>query len=305
MTTTPDNPVGTSLSGGRYVLTAKLGEGGMGVVYRAKDRNIDADVVIKLPHRAMVADAQISRRFREEWRALVRLSHPHIVKVTDVGEWDGIPFVVLQYLAGGSLEDRMAAWRGPIALATLGSWLGPIGAALDYVHSQKLVHRDVKPANILFDGQGHPFLGDFGVVKVLAAAADDRTGAASMTGAGMVLGTPYYMAPELIMGDPFDGRVDQYALVVTLYESPVRAPAVRARRPDPGPDDADPRRAARSPRALRLDSVPSGRRSAQGARQEPQGPLSVLRVVRQRRGRGVGRRRVGPIGKAAVEMYVV
>ncbi|SIO39140.1 serine/threonine protein kinase [Singulisphaera sp. GP187] len=214
-----DDPIGMTFAGDRYAIMAKLGEGGMGAVYRAEDKNLQASVVIKLPHRSMVTDAEFSRRFRDEVRSLVRLSHPHIVKVTDVGEWEGRPFAVLQFLPGGSLEDRLAAWQGPAALAALVSWLGPIGSALDYVHSQKMVHRDVKPGNILFDAQGHPFLGDFGVVKVLAAAADDRSAARpAMTGTGMVLGTPHYMAPELIMGDPFDGRVDQYALAVTAYE---------------------------------------------------------------------------------------
>ncbi|WP_406698148.1 protein kinase [Singulisphaera sp. Ch08] len=218
MTAATDDPIGTSFASGRYIITAKLGEGGMGAVYRAEDKNLQSSVVIKLPHRSMVTDAEFSRRFRDEVRSLVRLSHPHIVKVTDVGEWEGLPFAVLQFLPGGSLDDRLAVWQGPAALAALVSWLGPIGSALDYVHSQKMVHRDVKPGNILFDAQGHPFLGDFGVVKVLAAAADDRSGRTAMTGTGMVLGTPHYMAPELIMGDPFDGRVDQYALAVTAYE---------------------------------------------------------------------------------------
>ncbi len=217
MTSESLEPIGSALSGGRYEITSKLGEGGMGAVYRAKDHNLGADVVIKLPHRSMVTDAEFSRRFRDEVRSLVRLSHPHIVKVTDVGEWMSIPFAVLQFLPGGSLEERQAAWRGSAALASLGGWLGPVGGALDYVHSQGMVHRDVKPANILFDGQGHAFLGDFGVVKVLAAASE-RSQTKAMTGTGMVLGTPHYMAPELIMGDPFDGRVDQYALAVTAYE---------------------------------------------------------------------------------------
>jgi serine/threonine-protein kinase len=216
MAVEPHDPIGLTLSGGRYTITSKLGEGGMGAVYRARDNNIGADVVIKVPHRSMVIDAEFSRRFRDEVRSLVRLSHPHIVKVSDVGDWDGIPFAVLQFLPGGSLEDRQSASKGPLALVELGDWLDPVARALDYVHSQRLVHRDVKPANILFDEQGHGFLGDFGVVKVLAAV-DDRS-KSSMTGAGMVLGTPAYMAPELIMGDPFDGRVDQYALAVTVYE---------------------------------------------------------------------------------------
>lgn len=219
MTAAYDNPIGTTFANGRYAIRAKLGEGGMGAVYQAEDQNLQASVVIKLPHRSMVTDADFSLRFRDEVRSLVRLSHPHIVKVTDVGEWDGLPFAVLQFLPGGSLEDRLAAWTGPAALGALASWLGPVASALDYVHSQKMVHRDVKPGNILFDAQGHAFLGDFGVVKVLVAAADDRSASrAAMTGTGLVVGTPQYMAPELIMGDPYDGRVDQYALAITAYE---------------------------------------------------------------------------------------
>ncbi len=96
-------------SGGRYAITAKLGEGGMGTVYRAKDHHLQSDVVIKLPHRSMVTDAEFSRRFRDEVRSLVRLAHPHIVKVTDVRRVGRVPFAVLQFLPGGSLEDRLAA----------------------------------------------------------------------------------------------------------------------------------------------------------------------------------------------------
>lgn len=218
MTVSSPDPIGLALSGGRYTVTTKLGEGGMGTVYRAVDNHLQADVVIKLLHQAMAADSEFSRRFYDEVRSLVRLSHPHIVKVTDVGAWNEVPFAVLQFLPGGSLDDRLAVWQGPTALAGLASWLGPVGSALDYVHSQGMVHRDVKPGNILFDAQGHAFLGDFGVAKVLAAATDHRASRGPLTGTGMVLGTPQYMAPELIMGDPFDGRVDQYALAVTTFE---------------------------------------------------------------------------------------
>ncbi|WP_422927203.1 serine/threonine protein kinase [Singulisphaera sp. PoT] len=212
---------GQSLSGGRYRINAKLGEGGMGTVYRATDRNIEAEVVIKAPLRSMLADPEFARRFKDEIRSLVRLSHPHIVKLSDVGDWDGLPFAVMQYLPGGSLEDRKPA--GPDGTfgahdpREVGRWLGKVAEALDYVHSQGYVHRDVKPGNILFDGQGHPFLGDFGVVKVLTSDAGSKP-SKTMTGAGMVVGTAEYMAPELIMGEPFDGKVDQYALAVTVFE---------------------------------------------------------------------------------------
>ncbi len=213
---------GLTLAGGRYRITAKLGEGGMGFVYRALDQNIDADVVIKVPRQAMMDDPEFAGRFTREIRSLVKLSHPHIVKVTDVGSYEGTPFAVLQYLAGGSLEDQRtdgAAGRVvPWEPGQVSRWLIAIAEALDYIHSQGYVHRDVKPGNILFDTLGHAFLSDFGVAKVLASSKNAPPSQTAMTGAGMVLGTPEYMAPELIMGEPFDGRADQYALAITVYE---------------------------------------------------------------------------------------
>ncbi len=208
--------IGTALSHGRYVITEKLGEGGMGTVYRARDQNIDADVVVKVPLRAMLSDAEFAARFKNEIRSLVLLSHPHIVKVSDVGDWDGLPFAVMQFLQGGSLEDRLK--QGKSDPRSVLDWVLKVAEALDFVHSRGYIHRDVKPGNILFDLIGHPFLGDFGVVKVLAETADGSASKASMTGAGMVIGTAEYMAPEIIMGEPFDGRADQYALAATVYE---------------------------------------------------------------------------------------
>jgi serine/threonine protein kinase len=222
MTIRSDDWKGLALSNGRYVITTKLGEGGMGYVFRALDRNLEADVVIKIPRQAMMDDPEFAGRFTREIRSLVKLSHPHIVKVSDVGEWEGVPFAVMQYLPGGSLEDhrpkRANGQPLPCDPRMVSRWLVPVAQALDYVHAQGYVHRDVKPGNILFDAEGHSFLGDFGVAKVLASAADVNASRTAMTGTGMVLGTPEYMAPELIMGEPFDGRADQYALAVTFYE---------------------------------------------------------------------------------------
>jgi serine/threonine protein kinase len=217
-----NNWEGLTLGNGRYKITAKLGEGGMGFVYRAQDQNIEADVVIKVPRQAMLDDPEFVARFTRETRSLVQLSHPHIVKVTDVGTWDGIPFAVMQFLPGGSLEDQRPTGADGLPLPCdpkkVAGWLSAVAGALDYIHGQGYVHRDVKPANILFDAVGHAFLSDFGVAKVLASSNITRGPQTAMTGAGIVLGTPEYMAPELIMGEPFDGRVDQYALAVTVYE---------------------------------------------------------------------------------------
>ena len=168
---------GSSVSDGRYLITAKLGEGGMGIVYRARDTRLGMDVVIKVPRQVMLADPEFAGRFAREIRSLVKLSHPGIVKITDVGEYQGLPFAVLQYLPGGSLEDREGGpgKRATVADPTsLSDWLPGIASALDYIHSQGYVHRDVKPANILFDAQGYAFLGDFGVIKVLTATEDSK-----------------------------------------------------------------------------------------------------------------------------------
>ena len=200
------------LGDGRYVVRAKLGEGGMAVVYRAHDGNLDTDVVIKIPRPVLLADKEFKERFRREIRSLVTLSHPHIVKIHDVGEHNGVPFVVMQYLPGGSLEDRRKALR------TMKSWLPQICSALDFIHSKGYVHRDIKPGNILFDDNGNAYLSDFGIVKAMADAERSAHHDATLTRTGMVVGTPDYMAPEVIMGEAYDGRADQYSLAVMVHE---------------------------------------------------------------------------------------
>ena len=204
----------------RYQVVAMLGEGGMGYVLRARDTRLGCDVVLKAPRPEMLADKEFRKRFRDEVAALVKLAHPHIVKVSDYGQHEGTPFAVMQFLPGGSLDDRRprdAEKRfKPIAAKSLSEWLAPIADALDFIHGQGYIHRDIKPANILFDAHKHPFLSDFGVAKAMAGGPQaDRKG---LTGIGMVLGTPEYLAPEVVLGQPFDGRIDQYALAITIYE---------------------------------------------------------------------------------------
>jgi serine/threonine-protein kinase len=218
MNTTAATWVGRDVAGGRYRVTAALGEGGMGAVFQAQDRHLQCDVVIKVPHPHLLGNSDFGPRFHREVRALVRLAHVNIVRVLDVGEQDGLPFAVLQFLGGGSLRDRPAPAAGRRdELRTYLTWLPAVADALDFIHRQGYVHRDVKPENILFDTHGHVFLSDFGIAKALTADAHDAP-KTFMTAAGFVIGTPQYMAPELLQGRAYDGKVDQFALAATVYE---------------------------------------------------------------------------------------
>jgi serine/threonine-protein kinase len=215
--------VGREVAHGRYRVQERIGLGSMGHVYRALDRHLETEVVIKCPFAEGMEQLgpAFLRRFELEVRSLVHLSHPHVVQIIDVGAEDGHPYVVMQYLSGGSLRDRMESGPRqtprPMPLTTLGDWLMDVAKALDFIHGQNYLHRDVKPDNILFDRFGNPFLSDFGIIKALASERHDvRTSA--MTAPGFLMGTPNYVAPEIVMGGPVDGRCDQYALGMTVFE---------------------------------------------------------------------------------------
>jgi hypothetical protein len=226
MTTHLDSWIGQVLANGRYQVIARLGEGGMGLVYRATDRNLATDVVIKAPRRSLLEDPKFAGRFAREIRSLVQLTHPHIVKVLDVGEHDGLTFAVMQYLSGGTLRDRLNATdtvTEALRHDQLLGWLPDVAEALDFIHARRYVHRDVKPENILFDEAGHVYLSDFGIAKIVA---DLQT---NLTNTGAVVGTPHYMSPEQLHEKTIDGRADQYALAVMVYE------LLAGRRPFEGP----------------------------------------------------------------------
>lgn len=215
----PDDRVGEVLSD-RYRIVARIGSGGMGVVYRAWDELTDGYVVVKSPKSRLGGDAMILGRFRLELAALQKLSHPGIVPIIDVGSVGMLPFVVMPYLAGGSLKQRRR-YRDDRPLAVqpteLWHWLPAIARALEFVHASGYVHRDVKPDNILFDGRGTPFLGDFGLAKIVLAE-DEQSSARGLTKTGLAVGTPHYMAPEVILHSAVSPQADQFALAVMLYE---------------------------------------------------------------------------------------
>jgi serine/threonine-protein kinase len=217
--------IGKEIAEGRYKILGQIGQGNMGIVYLAHDRHLETDVVLKFPgaRNESAVGPEFLDRFAREIRSLVRLSHPHIVKVIDAGELEGHPFVVMQFLAGGSLKDRMLSGAAgefrPMPPSSLRGWVLEIAKALDFVHAQRHIHRDVKPANIFFDRHDNAFLGDFGIIKALAADEGGDWRGSVLTAPGFLLVTPNYVAPEIVMGRPFDGRIDQYALAMTVHEA--------------------------------------------------------------------------------------
>lgn len=240
-TTDGDDLTGTVLSPGYRVL-AKIGEGGMGVIYRVWDHTLGRYAVVKVPRREMVAQSGMLARFEREMEAMRRMRHVAVVPVIDFGSHDGLPFAVMPYLAGASLTRRRPLRDGQHAAvrsATLRHWLPTIADALDHVHAAGFLHRDVKPDNILFDGQGRAVLADFGIatfahVAVRALHEAREQGAAmppGLTSAGQVIGTPEYVAPELALGERADGRADQYALAAVVYEMLAGQPPIREASP--------------------------------------------------------------------------
>jgi serine/threonine protein kinase len=212
---------GQSIAEGRYQKLQTIGEGGMAYVYRAVDRNLRAHVVIKSPRHALIEKPGQANRFEHEIRALIQMSHPHIVPIIDVGRHEQIPYVVMRYLSGGSLDSLLAGPAGGrrkmMNPAVLKFWLPNIAAALDFVHRHSIVHRDVKPANILFDDHRQAYLSDFGIIRSFGSNHESNT--TRLTRDGSIVGTVDYMAPELFTDEPVDGRADQYSLAVTVYEA--------------------------------------------------------------------------------------
>jgi len=228
----PEFLIGVSLADDRFKIVARVGAGSMAIVYRAFDHRLETEVVIKVPKKYKLQDVGLRERFRRESRLLVQLQHPHIVSILDVGLHSNVPFVVMQYLSGGCLLDRMQARNGqPTALAvdSIRSWLLEIAKALDFAHQRQVVHRDVKPANILFDEAGNAFLSDFGLTKIMHGEPVEN--AADETAAGFVIGTPNFVAPEIVLGADYDGRADQYSLGITVYNTLIGAPPMLGKTP--------------------------------------------------------------------------
>jgi tRNA A-37 threonylcarbamoyl transferase component Bud32 len=200
--------VGMQLSG-RYRLDAQIGAGGMSTVYKAFDVNLERRVAIKLLHREMSADSDQLERFRREARAVAQLSHPHIVGVIDAGEDENRPYIVFEYVEGETLKDRIRR-LGRLPVDEALAYAIEIARALGCAHSHDIVHRDVKPQNVLIDPEGSAKVTDFGIARSLR---DD-----GLTADGRVLGTTDYVSPEQALGHDVDGQSDIYSLGNVLYE---------------------------------------------------------------------------------------
>jgi hypothetical protein len=194
---------------GPYRVIAPLGEGGMAAVYKAYQPGMDRYVALKvLPHH-FAHDPDFVSRFQREAKIIARLQHPHILPVHDFGTADGYTYLVMPFIASGTLADLLQRARLP--LQQLRTVIAQVGDALDYAHARGIVHRDVKPSNILIDERGNCLLTDFGIARMVE-------GATLLTHTGAIMGTPAYMAPEQGLGQSVDGRSDIYALGVILYE---------------------------------------------------------------------------------------
>jgi serine/threonine protein kinase len=209
-----DELIGTMLGG--YRILASVGQGGMARVYKAYQENLDREVAIKVLPPWYAADSSFVERFNLEARLVARLSHPNIVTVHDASEYNGHLYIVMQLVSGGTLKQRLdqlhLQGKGMDTLEVV-SIFAQLADALSYAHEQKIIHRDIKPVNVLLDGAGRPILSDFGIAKVLASTREGLT----RPGAGV--GTPEYMSPEQCKGGVVDGRADIYALGVMLYEA--------------------------------------------------------------------------------------
>ncbi len=194
---------------GPYKIVEKLGEGGMAVVYKGYQQSLNRHVAIKVLRQELAQDEEFVTRFRREALAVADLSHPNILQIYDAGFVQGLYYIVMAYVDGGSLRELIG--HGALEPDYALSIAAQVADALHHAHQRGIVHRDVKPNNILLSRDGRPLLSDFGIAKAL----HDSSG---LTRTGMSIGTPEYMAPEQIQGQKVDGRTDIYALGIVLYE---------------------------------------------------------------------------------------
>jgi serine/threonine protein kinase len=191
-----------------YKITAKLGEGGIGVVYKAEDTKLDRTVALKFLADHLLNDEEAKQRFLREAKAAAALNHPNICTVYEIGEVDGKTFIAMEFIEGETIEDRITA--GPLSIKDALDIARQAADGLQAAHDKGVVHRDIKPANILVDAKGHAKVMDFGLARL--------TEAARLTKFDTTMGTVAYMSPEQAQGMEVDGRADIWTLGCVLYE---------------------------------------------------------------------------------------
>jgi eukaryotic-like serine/threonine-protein kinase len=196
---------------GRYRIDAEIGSGGMSTVYLAFDQTLERPVAVKVLHSEISRDPSALERFRREARTVAQLSHPNIVMVIDAGEDEGRPYIVFEHIQGETLKERIRR-VGPLPVSETVAYAIEIGRALEAAHERQLVHRDVKPHNVLIDEEGRAKVTDFGIARNLELEARH------LTGAGRVVGTTDYVSPEQALGHEVTGQSDIYSLGIVLYE---------------------------------------------------------------------------------------
>ena len=194
---------------GPYQIVARLGEGGMAAVFRAYQPGMERYVALKVLPRQLAEDPEFSARFQREARLLAQLQHPHVLPVFDFGQVEGYSYIVMPFVPSGTLTESLQGQ--PLSLPRIRQVISQVGDALNYAHGRGLVHRDVKPSNVLIDESGNCLLTDFGLARMVEASVN-------LTATGTVMGTPAYMSPEQGAGSKIDSRSDIYSLGIILYE---------------------------------------------------------------------------------------
>ncbi|MGE5801565.1 MAG: serine/threonine-protein kinase [Gemmatimonadota bacterium] len=202
--------------GQEFTVGPLLGQGGFAAVFRARDNVLNRDVAVKVLDVESAPEAVVAERFIREAQTVARLEHPHIVPIYKVGRQEEIFYLIMRFIDGPSLGQFLDSQK-KLAIGDAARIARQVADALAYAHTHEIVHRDIKPDNILLDRSGHVLVTDFGIAKAAQAAKEKKRGA-SITTEGAVIGTPQYMSPEQASGDPLDGRSDIYSLGIVLYE---------------------------------------------------------------------------------------
>src|SRR5258707_5454317 len=204
--------------GQEFTVGPLLGQGGFAAVFRARDNGLNRDVAVKVLDVELSPSPTVAERFLREAQTVARLEHPHIVPIYKVGRHEEVFYIIMRCIDGPSLGDLLERHQ-KLSIGDAARIARQVADALAYAHSHDIVHRDIKPDNILLDKSGHVLVTDFGIAKAAQAAKEKKTGASTqLTSEGAVVGTPQYMSPEQAAGDPLDGRSDIYSLGIVLYQ---------------------------------------------------------------------------------------